>query len=215
MIKYVFSVFVFLLMLVVPVRNSSSGEIPSEYRKELFEVIEEEREATRQYNLFLDEVNKYANYNLYLDSLAQDSIDYCMFKEILSRRESNHRYDVVNRWGYMGRYQFGKTTLRELRRLKLIKFDNEDIRWSNYKCNIPLQEASLAALTYHNYDLLKPYFKYVGEIRGGVEITKEGMLAAAHLRGYRSVVRYLATNGRINRTDAYGTSVGDYLGLYA
>ena len=33
----------------------------------------------------------------------------------LGFQESGNRYDVVNRFGYMGKYQFGKSTLRTLK----------------------------------------------------------------------------------------------------
>ena len=44
-----------------------------------------------------------------------------------------------------------------------------------------------------------------------VPITKAGLIAAAHLGGARSVKLYLKSNGKINREDAYGTSIEDYL----
>ena len=31
------------------------------------------------------------------------------FLNAIGHRESTNRYDVVNKWGYMGRYQFGKS----------------------------------------------------------------------------------------------------------
>ena len=32
----------------------------------------------------------------------------------LGFRESGNRYDIVNSYGYMGKYQFGKSTLKGL-----------------------------------------------------------------------------------------------------
>ena len=37
-----------------------------------------------------------------------------MFLDAIGHRESSNRYDVVNGWGYMGKYQFGKRTLKAL-----------------------------------------------------------------------------------------------------
>ena len=37
-----------------------------------------------------------------------------MFLDAIGMRESSNRYDVVNGWGYMGKYQFGKRTLKSL-----------------------------------------------------------------------------------------------------
>ena len=36
------------------------------------------------------------------------------FLTAIGHMESGNRYDIVNKWGYMGRYQFGKSTLRTL-----------------------------------------------------------------------------------------------------
>ena len=33
----------------------------------------------------------------------------------MGHRESGNRYGVVNQFGYMGKYQFGKSTLRTLK----------------------------------------------------------------------------------------------------
>jgi len=37
-----------------------------------------------------------------------------MFLNAIGHRESSNRYDVVNKWGYMGKYQFGRKTLKNL-----------------------------------------------------------------------------------------------------
>jgi len=36
------------------------------------------------------------------------------FLEAIGHRESGNRYTIVNKYGYMGRYQFGKSTLKGL-----------------------------------------------------------------------------------------------------
>ena len=38
-----------------------------------------------------------------------------LFLHDLGHRESGNRYDVVNQFGYMGKYQFGKSTLKTLK----------------------------------------------------------------------------------------------------
>ena len=40
--------------------------------------------------------------------------DMELFLHSIGERESSNRYDVVNSYGYMGKYQFGKATLRGL-----------------------------------------------------------------------------------------------------
>ena len=38
-----------------------------------------------------------------------------LFLNDLGHRESGNRYNIVNKFGYMGKYQFGKSTLRTLK----------------------------------------------------------------------------------------------------
>lgn len=128
---------------------------------------------------------------------------YFVFK--MGILESANSYTIVNRFGYMGKYQFNKKTLR------LLGFNNRQIKTFLYNPNI--QELAMEKLTIHN----KLYFDrnnllgYVGTTVGGVRISLEGMLAAAHLRGPSSVKKYLQTNGVINRVDGNNTSVKNYL----
>ena len=41
--------------------------------------------------------------------------DIDLFLHDMGHRESGNRYDIVNQFGYMGKYQFGKATLRTLK----------------------------------------------------------------------------------------------------
>ena len=41
--------------------------------------------------------------------------DYELFLDAMGHQESGNRYNVVNRYGYMGKYQFGKSTLKTLK----------------------------------------------------------------------------------------------------
>ena len=43
-----------------------------------------------------------------------ESKGHYSFLDALGHQESRNRYDIVNRFGYMGRYQFGKSTLKIL-----------------------------------------------------------------------------------------------------
>jgi hypothetical protein len=79
------------------------------------------------------------------------------------------------------------------------------------------EETQAAANTYHFEDLNNTYERngydrYVGQVINGVEITREGILAAAHLSGWGGVDAYLS--GEENRQDGYGTSVADYMAQF-
>ena len=45
------------------------------------------------------------------DSVLYFDDNFLGFKEALAFKESQGRYNVVNKYGYMGKYQFGKGTL--------------------------------------------------------------------------------------------------------
>ena len=123
----------------------------------------------------------------------------------MSYLESRHNYKVVNRFGYMGRYQFHKRTL------KGIGFTKEEIKLF---LNTPsLQERAMVELTTRNKRYMERHdlMKYIGTSVGGVNITLEGMLAAAHLRGASAVRKYLRTGGKTNLKDGNGTTVQKYM----
>lgn len=131
---------------------------------------------------------------------------FIQFRDKLAFKESQGRYNVVNRYGYMGKYQFGKSTLRVMG----IK-DTEA-----YLHNPKLQEKSFEALlSINKYILRNEIKKYENQNIGGVKITESGVLAAAHLGGAGSVLKYLNSNGANEFRDGNGTSVKKYLKMFA
>jgi hypothetical protein len=123
---------------------------------------------------------------------------------------SKDPYNVVNKYGYMGKYQFGKKTLKGLFKNGLIK---KDYTPSEFIGNPNAQEEAMEALTTHNIEILRNYklLDSVGKTIDGVEITLDGMLAASHLRGPNAVRLFIRSNGETNLTDGNGTSVKDYM----
>lgn len=144
------------------------------------------------------------------------------FKIKLGMLESGNRYDIVNRFGYLGKYQFSKSTLRGLVRTGYLKVDYDDLK--TFMSDHSLQEKAMDALIHHNRDILFKNYKlqkYVGKNIKGITITEEGMLAAAHLLGPYSVKHFLNTGGSlksvmvngvtVSKYDANGTCITDYL----
>ena len=124
------------------------------------------------------------------------------FKEAVAHRESQGKYCKINTLGYMGKYQFGKETLKSIG-------INDSIGFIN---NPKLQEKAFVALLSKNKYELKQYINYFdGKVVDGVKITESGILAAAHLGGSGSVKRFLNSNGQKKCKDDYGTSVKTYL----
>ena len=123
------------------------------------------------------------------------------FLDAIGFKESGNRYHIVNRYGYMGRYQFGKKTLRGLG----FKQSKEEF------LNSPLiQEKAMTALLKQNKRSLRKYIeKYDGKIVHGVLVTESGLLAAAHLGGAGSVKKWFRT-GKVRR-DGNGVKITSYM----
>ena len=124
------------------------------------------------------------------------------YKEAIAKRESQGQYKLVNTFGYMGKYQFGKSALRAI-----------GIRdFNNFLHNPMLQEKAFEALCAKNkYELREEISKYDGKIVGGIKVTESGILAAAHLGGAGSVKRFFKSKGSRYLRDGYGTSIKTYM----
>ena len=127
---------------------------------------------------------------------------YIAFKEALGFKESSGDYFSVNTLGYMGKYQFGISTLHVIGLYNAHQFLNNPVLQ---------EEAFMANLSRNKWILRKDIARFTGKTIGGVKITESGILAAAHLAGAGNVKKYLRSYGEIAFEDAYGTSVKDYL----
>ena len=138
---------------------------------------------------------------LSIDSLELKQLSHQQFLEAIGHQESGNRYHIVNRYGYMGKYQFGKSTLRTLR----IKVSKKE-----FLKDTLLQEEAMLKLLLHNKKRLQKYInKYEGKVVHGILVTESGLLAAAHLGGQGSVKKWFR-NGRI-RKDGNGVKITSYM----
>jgi hypothetical protein len=102
------------------------------------------------------------------------------YKEAIAFKESQGKYRRTNSLGYLGKYQFGSSTLRTIGIYNTRAFLN----------NPELQEKAFVTLLAKNKWLLrKEIEKYNGTVINGIHITESGILAAAHLGGVRTVKR--------------------------
>lgn len=140
-------------------------------------------------------------------SLATSSPDsFISFKEALAFKESQGKYWRVNSLGYLGKYQFGVSTLDLLGVQDTTRFLQSP----------RLQERAFVKNVQYNYEVLEDYIeKYEGEVIAGVPITASGVIAAAHLSGPGGVKRFFKTNGRKASRDAYGSSIKTYMKRFA
>ena len=128
-----------------------------------------------------------------------------LFLNAIGRRESSNRYWVVNSYGYMGKYQFGRKTLDKL--------GFKHISNKEFLSNPEIQEQAMRALLKQNRKTLRRQISsYKNSIHHNVYITESGLLAAAHLAGAGNVKKWLRS-GRDFR-DGYGTSIKEYLTLF-
>ena len=118
--------------------------------------------------------------------------DILRFLEAIALFESNNRYDVVNSYGFLGRYQFSPTTIRHL---------GYDILNEEFLRNARLQDEIMLAYMRENYVSLRPYIdEYNNTNYKGMYITTSSILAGAHFAGAMGMKRFL-----LNKLDSIGT----------
>jgi hypothetical protein len=125
-----------------------------------------------------------------------------MFLNDLGFRESSGNYKAVNRYGYLGKYQFGRKTLNAI--------NMKHVSNRQFLSSPELQEEAMQRLMLANYKSLRRYInKYNGTIVHGVLVTKSGVLAAAHLGGVGNVRKWFRRG--IVFKDANGTKITSYM----
>ena len=173
----------------------SQGFKPLENKNEQWFFIEENQSSPQIFPSV--EVTDYVTNNTPLSGKS-----FTGYKESLAFKESQGKYQKVNSLGYMGKYQFGVSSL------KTIGISNK----CDFLHNPELQEKAFVTLLSVNKAILKKeIIKFDGKIINGIKITESGILAAAHLGGAGSVKRFFSSRGRLIKKDAFGTSIISYL----
>ena len=127
--------------------------------------------------------------------------NHAAFLDAIGFRESTNNYKAVNKLGYLGKYQFGKETLRAIG----ISASKQEF------LNTPsIQEEAMHLLLTHNRKNLKRFIKkYNGKTLHGVYVTESGILAAAHLGGAGNVRKWFRKGEDFK--DGYGTTITSYM----
>jgi len=136
-----------------------------------------------------------------LPKVKIDLVSHQQFLNAIGHRESSNNYNVVNRFGYMGKYQFGKSTLKTLK---------INVSRTEFINNPELQEHAMQQNLIYNQKKLKRYIKkYDNTIVNGILVTESGLLAAAHLGGAGSVRKWFRTGKA--RKDGNGVKITSYM----
>jgi hypothetical protein len=145
---------------------------------------------------------------------AQYQLKYNRFKKTLAKHESNNNWKEYNQFGFIGKYQFGRSALDATGygNITLDSFKSEPASFSEKD-----QEKAMDILLKINESVMKKSInKYVGMvILDSIRITRPGILAAAHLAGPANVKEFLDSFGEKNYKDRMGTRISDYVYLFS
>ncbi|VWC32230.1 SpoIVD-associated factor A [Burkholderia lata] len=167
------------------------------------------------------------------------------FLSALFQSEGGGDYQVVNKYGYVGKYQFGESALSDLGYYvsdgtsPIIKLPHGHSKfqyqwkgtWTGKDGihslddfrNSP-DEQDVAAVSWVRLLCSRAHKQgadqYEGKVIAGITITHSGIVGAAHLKGFGTakhpgVMKFLESNGAEDPADANGTTVSHYIGKFA
>jgi hypothetical protein len=163
------------------------------------------------------------------------------FLNALFQSEGGGNYKVINKFGYVGKYQFGESALVDLGyyvsdgsspwvkmpdRHEVFRYQWKG-RWTGKDGMNSLEdfrnspdEQDVAAVAWVRLLCSRAHKagaeKYEGKVISGIKITHSGIVGAAHLKGFGTekhpgVMQFLASSGKQDPEDANGTSVSEYI----
>lgn len=156
------------------------------------------------------------------------------FYAALAQRESGGNAAVENTFGYLGLYQMGEPAMMDASWYDetppaetssndwigswLARAQSQGVNSKNSYLGAPAAQ-NVAVRDYHDrvavYISALNLLDYEGDVINGIVITKSGLLAACHLLGCGTVRDYLQAPGSGTPADAYGTTIEEYLSLFA
>lgn len=215
-------ILILLCFIIIPIITSSSI-VSSEKTICMFEDYKGSIEYFKQQERICSQVEREAFVKNVL-RLERYGVNMKKYLYKMGQLESAHNYLAVNRLGYVGKYQFSVYVVNQLVDIGRVSSSNVPVTRDYILSSTYYQETVMAALTRHNYEVLRRYglMSFVGKRVNGVLTTKEGLLAAAHLLGPYAVKHYFKTGGSlkpirlrngvlIRKKDANGTSIIDYM----
>jgi len=132
------------------------------------------------------------------------------FLNALAQRESTNDWKSVNKFGYIGKYQFGKQALEDLGLDD--KIDSHKFKLNPAIFPTHAQDKAMVELLKKNTEYLGDYIEnFEGKMVAGVKITKSGLLAGSHLVGAGAIKQFLDSSGRIIPKDGNDVPVTEYI----
>ena len=176
-----------LLVLSIALVLYSFGSMMKAKITEVSSIEVDKEVIIKEIEIKAEVIKEIPNLNLFLDDIGF--------------RESTNRYDVVNQYGYMGKYQFGIKTLKSIgiETTKKEFLSSPDLQ----------EEAMITLLKSNQHNLRRQIKKYDGKLVNGILVTESGLLAAAHLGGPGSVKKWLRSGQDFK--DGNGTKITSYI----
>jgi hypothetical protein len=127
------------------------------------------------------------------DSLLIQYLTIKQFKDTLGKYESWNTYNITNKWGFKGKYQFSDYMIR--------RFAN--VKPSYFLRNAQIQEKSMDKVCkfYVGYIYRYNYTKYINTEVDGVTVTMEALMLGCHFSPLY-LMWWLESNGQLNPRDA-------------
>lgn len=158
----------------------------------------------------------------YMPTVSLLSKEDRIFFVALAHRESTNNPQKINKFGYIGKYQFGEEALVALG--YYIKDSTKKNDWigkwtgkygiyskEDFLSSSFIQDKAVRELALINWQTARnnKLHYHIGKKISGVTITKAGIIAGMHLKGGKSVIDFI--NYHQNSYDAFGTGVKDYM----
>ena len=140
----------------------------------------------------------------------------------LIRTESGGNWNAKNSsegaggTGHFGRVQFGRARFNEAKAAGAVPSDMTIEEFGTEKN----KDVQVRAERWHFGDIQQRIDtnnlgEYLGQVINGVEMTRDGMVAIAHLGGFNGLKKHLTSNGKYNPSDDNGTSLSDYARIHS
>jgi len=130
---------------------------------------------------------------------------YAEFRDALGMRESSNRYHIKNKFGYLGKHQFGLSRLSDFgicrRKEGAVGWDNDSFEW------VPPYNEEMFLSTTSLQDMV--FRLHVADCRQRLAEFESGLVAGMHLKGWGGV-QALLFEGKAG-VDGFGTSILEYI----